>query len=88
MDCRIKSGNDGPSTSNHEAHMKLKAPQGVGDPCVAGAAIAPRDGVYEVAPEIGALLIECFGFVAVDAAAEKAKAAAAMRRAKPAARKA
>jgi hypothetical protein len=43
--------------------MKLKAPEGVGDPCVAGAAIAPRDGLYEVEVEIGALLIECFGFV-------------------------
>ena len=48
--------------------MKLKAPQGVGDPCVAGVIIASRDGVYEVEPEIGALLIECFGFVAVEAA--------------------
>ena len=43
--------------------MKLKAPEGVGDPCVAGVAIAPREGVYEVEAEIGALLIECFGFV-------------------------
>ena len=43
--------------------MKLKAPEGVGDPCVAGAVIAPREGVYEVEAEIGALLIECFGFV-------------------------
>ena len=43
--------------------MKLKAPQGVGDPCVAGVIIAPCDGLYEVEPEVGALLIECFGFV-------------------------
>ena len=43
--------------------MKLKAPEGVGDPCVAGVVIAPREGVYEVEAEIGALLIECFGFV-------------------------
>ena len=43
--------------------MKLKAPEGVGDPCVAGVVIASREGVYEVAAEIGALLIECFGFV-------------------------
>ena len=42
--------------------MKLKAPEGVGDPCVAGVIIAPCDGIYDVAPEIGALLIECFGF--------------------------
>jgi hypothetical protein len=28
--------------------MKLKAPEGGGDPCVAGVVIAPRDGVYEV----------------------------------------
>ncbi len=68
--------------------MKLKAPPGVGDPCVAGVTIAPRDGVYDVEPEIGALLIECFGFAEVDAAAAKAKAAAAARRGKPAARKA
>ena len=43
--------------------MKLKAPEGVGDPCVAGAVIAARNGIYEVEAEIGALLIECFGFV-------------------------
>lgn len=54
--------------------MKLKAPQGVGDPCIAGVTIAPREGVYEVEAEIGALLIECFGFVEV-VAAEKAKGA-------------
>jgi hypothetical protein len=42
--------------------MKLKAPQGAGDPCVAGAVIAARDGLYEVEAEIGALLIQCFGF--------------------------
>jgi hypothetical protein len=45
--------------------MKLKAPLGVGDPCVAGVAIASRDGIYEVETEIAALLIECFGFVEV-----------------------
>jgi hypothetical protein len=43
--------------------MKLKAPEGVGDPCVAGVVVAARDGVYEVEAEIGALLIEAFGFV-------------------------
>ena len=43
--------------------MKLKAPQGAGDPCVAGAVIAARDGLYEVEAEIGAMLVECFGFV-------------------------
>jgi hypothetical protein len=69
--------------------MKLKAPQGVGDPCVAGVTVVPREGVYEVEPEVGALLIECFGFVAVEVdALEKPKAAAAARRGKPAARKA
>jgi hypothetical protein len=67
--------------------MKLKAPEGVGDPCVAGVAIASRDGVYEVEPEIGALLIECFGFVEV-AAAEKPNVANAARRGRPAAKKA
>jgi hypothetical protein len=66
--------------------MKLKAPEGVGDPCVAGVAIAPRDGVYEVEPEIGAVLIECFGFVAVEAAARPA-VATAPRRGRPAAKK-
>ncbi len=45
--------------------MKLKARPGVGDPCVAGVVIASRDGLYEVEAEIGALLIECFGFVEV-----------------------
>jgi hypothetical protein len=69
--------------------MKLKAPPGVGDPCVAGVTVAPRDGVYEVAPETGALLIECFGFVEVEtAAAAKVQAEPAARRRKPAARKA
>ena len=65
--------------------MKLKAPQGVGNPCVAGVTVQPRDGVYEVEPEIGALLIECFGCVEVEAGAtEKVKAAPAARRGKPA----
>ena len=45
--------------------MKLKAPPGAGDPCVAGVTLTPRNGVYEVEAEIGALLIECFGFVEV-----------------------
>jgi hypothetical protein len=68
--------------------MKLKAPQGVGDPCVAGVVITSRDGVYEVEAAIGALLVECFGFVEVETvAADKPKAAAASRRIKPAARK-
>lgn len=43
--------------------MKLKAPEGVGEPCVAGVAIVPRNGLYEVEAETGALLVECFGFV-------------------------
>ena len=47
--------------------MKLKAPQGAGDPCVAGTVIAARDGLYEVEAEVGALLIECFGFTLTDA---------------------
>ena len=55
--------------------MKLKAPEGVGDPCVAGVAIVARDGLYDVEDEIGALLIECFGFVEADA--EKAGKGAA-----------
>lgn len=49
--------------------MKLKAPPGVGDPCVAGVSITSRDGVYEVEAAVGALLIECFGFL--DVGAEK-----------------
>jgi hypothetical protein len=52
--------------------MKLKAPLGVGDPCVAGVTISSRDGIYEVEPEIGVLLIECFGFVVISTE-EKAK---------------
>jgi hypothetical protein len=58
--------------------MKLKAPAGVGDPCVAGVTIPSRDGLYEVDAAIGALLIECFGFVEV--AAEKPQAAPAAPR--------
>jgi hypothetical protein len=64
--------------------MKLKAPEGVGDPCVAGVAIAPREGVYEVEAEIGALLIECFGFG--EAGADQ-KPKAAPRRPRAAAKK-
>jgi hypothetical protein len=64
--------------------MKLKAPEGVGDPCVAGVVIASREGVYEVEAEIGALLIECFGFV--EAGAEQ-KSKAAPRRPRVAAKK-
>jgi hypothetical protein len=56
--------------------MRLKAPEGIGDPCVAGVILAPRNGFYEVEPEVGTLLIECFGFVAVGPD-EKAKAAPA-----------
>ncbi len=66
--------------------MKLKAPEGVGDPCVAGVEIALREGVYEVEAEIGALLIECFGFVEAGAE-QKAKVAAAPRRPRAAAKK-
>lgn len=54
--------------------MKLKAPEGVGDPCVTGVVIASREGVYEVEAEIGALLIECFGFVEAGAG-QKSKVA-------------
>lgn len=69
--------------------MKLKAPQGVGDPCVAGVIVELRDDVYEVEAEIGALLIECFSFVEVEAGtAEQPKAVPAARRGRPAARKA
>jgi|HubBroStandDraft_5_1064220.scaffolds.fasta_scaffold1209567_1 hypothetical protein len=49
--------------------MKLKAPSGVGDPCVAGAVIAARNGIYDVEAGIGALLIEAFGFAEVKAEA-------------------
>jgi hypothetical protein len=66
--------------------MKLKAPEGVGDPCVAGVVIASREGVYEVEAEIGALLIECFGFLEAGAE-QKAKAASAPRRPRAAAKK-
>jgi hypothetical protein len=61
--------------------MKLKAPEGVGEPCVAGIAITSRDGVYEVAPEVGALLIECFGFaeIGADTKADQAPAAVTVR---------
>lgn len=62
--------------------MKLKAPAGVGDPCVAGIAIVPRDGFYEVEAAIGALLIEAFGFVEMKTEA-RAKAAPAQAGAAP-----
>ena len=64
--------------------MKLKAPEGVGDPCVAGVVIASREGIYEVEAETGALLIECFGFA--EAGAEQ-KPKAAPRRPRAAAKK-
>jgi hypothetical protein len=61
--------------------MKLKAPQGVGHPCVAGVVLGTRNGFYEVEPEIGALLIECFGFVeAEDAPKPRAANASTPRR--------
>ena len=61
--------------------MKLKAPQGAGDPCVAGVTLTPCDGVYEAEPKIGELLIECFGFVEAEAgSAGRPKAASAVRR--------
>jgi hypothetical protein len=66
--------------------MKLKAPEGVGDPCVAGVVIAPCDGVYDVEAEIGAVLVECFGFVEVEAPATPAPVRAP-RRARPPAKK-
>jgi hypothetical protein len=72
--------------------MKLKAPEGVGEPCVAGVAIAPCGGVYEVEAEIGAVLIECFGFVELEAPATPAPAPARAparpsRRVRPSAKK-
>lgn len=47
--------------------MKLKAPPGVGEPCVAGVGIVACDGIYEVDIEIGAVLVEAFGFVELGA---------------------
>jgi hypothetical protein len=67
--------------------MKLKAPEGVGEPCVAGVAIIARDGLYDVEPGIGALLIECFGFAEVEAP-PPAKAASAPRRGRQPSKKA
>ena len=55
--------------------MKLKAPPGAGDPCVAGVTIVSRDGLYEVEAEIGALLIEAFGFAEVVTAGKKSTSA-------------
>lgn len=66
--------------------MKLKAPRGVGEPCVAGVAVPARDGLYDVEAEVAAVLIECFGFVAVDGAA-KGKSAGTPRRGRAAAKK-
>ena len=57
--------------------MKLKAPSGVGDPCVAGVAIASRDGIYDVEVAVGALLIEAFGFVEIGDSAKAAPPRAA-----------
>jgi len=57
---------NGPAMTDDESTMKLKAPEGVGDPCVGGMVIASRDGLYEVGPKIGAVLIECFGFVEIE----------------------
>ena len=64
--------------------MKLKAPPGVGDPCVAGVVIVPCDGVYEVELEVGALLIECFGFVEIEAERKPGPARTIPRRKAPA----
>jgi hypothetical protein len=68
--------------------MKLKAPPGVGDPCVAGVSLAPCDGHYDVEPEVAALLIECFGFVvAGEVASRTSNAVPALRPRKPTSRK-
>lgn len=68
--------------------MRLKAPEGVGAPCVAGVTIASRDGFYEVEAEIGALLIECFGFVETEATAKTGSRRTGMpRRGRAAAKK-
>ena len=67
--------------------MKLKAPPGVGDPCVAGVSIAPRDGVYVVDAEAGALLIESFGFVEIEAVTSEPAKPTPARRGKSSARK-
>jgi len=56
--------------------MKLKAPSGVGDPCVAGVTIESRDGIYDVEVAVGALLIESFGFIEVTAEAASKVASA------------
>lgn len=65
--------------------MKLKAPPGAGDPCIAGVTLMPCDGLYEVEAAIGALLIECFGFAEVAAnAMQKATAAVTPRPIAPA----
>lgn len=58
--------------------MKLKAPPGAGDPCIAGVTLVPCDGLYEVEAAIGALLIECFGFAEVSANAMQKATAAVM----------
>jgi hypothetical protein len=65
--------------------MNLKAPEGVGEPCVAGVAIVARDGRYEVDAEVAALLIECFGFVEV-VDSDKPHVRRLVRRSRPAAK--
>jgi len=63
--------------------MKLKAPPGVGDPCVAGVPIMLLDGFYDVDGSVGALLVECFGFVAVAGEAKQKIATAVPRQSAP-----
>jgi hypothetical protein len=67
--------------------MKLKAPEGVGDPCVAGVILTSRGGCYEVEPEVGTLLIECFGFMPVGAHVSAAAVLPSKPRRRRAARK-
>jgi hypothetical protein len=84
VDCKHRFRTGGYVGTSHlkitRSPMKLKAPDGVGHPCVAGVVLGTRNGLYEVEPEVGALLIECFGFMEVEAPEKPAVAPVRRRR--------
>jgi hypothetical protein len=47
--------------------MRLKAPEGRGNPVVGGIEIRPNKGVYDVETHVGRHLVDSFGYIDIDA---------------------
>jgi hypothetical protein len=56
--------------------MRLKAPEGRGNPVVDGREIEPKKGLYEVDAKTGKHLVESFGYIDIDAPPKPAVIAA------------